>query len=180
MEYYESPNAVEGSKPWVFMGGGITGCKNWQGKLRQKLSRFKQGTLVNPRRKKAPRSKSAIAAQIVWERQHLHRCNVVSIWFSKDNIQPICWFELGTLLTRFLYRDPALRVLCLGVDPKYERKDEVNIQVDLALETVGSHARKRFFKCDSLGCHAEHIKQAVVMAAKMNASTIIGEGRRRA
>ena len=179
MEYVESPSVVTGPQPRVFLGGGITGCEDWQDVVRRKLENEKKGTLVNPRQAVWPDDHTqTVKDQIAWEFQNLHASNVVSMWFCKASVQPIGMFELGALLTRFRNKDMSLRVLVLGVHPDYVRKFDIGAQVELVMSSVGAHARKRFLQSDNLEDHIKNIGVALKMSSKMNAASVLAEERR--
>lgn len=128
MQYVEAPGLyVRSQHPTIFFAGGITNCPNWQQEL---LMMFKDQnvTIFNPRRSNFPiDDPDAALEQISWEFLYLHTCDLVSIWFSRGSLNPIVLFELGAALER----DKHLQKLVIGIDPKYERKQDVEIQVKL-------------------------------------------------
>jgi hypothetical protein len=55
---------------------------------------------------------------------------MISFWFCKESIQPIVLFELGAhLMTN--------KPIVIGVDPGYERKQDVEIQTALVRPEIG-------------------------------------------
>ena len=141
--------------PSVFLAGGITDCPEWQNEIIKHLDLFHFGTLFNPRRKDFDITiKDAAKKQVTWEFNALEVCNIFSIWFSDGkSVQPICMYELGRNVTRFAEHQKLDRVL-IGVDPKYKRKEDVYIQMEL-LGIVNP------IVC-SLEAHAKQIKQTVI------------------
>lgn len=124
MRYIECPEIFEGKERSLFLAGGISGCENWQTKL-VKLLENTDLTLLNPRRKHFPTDSPNIEEeQITWEHNHLAKTNAVSFWFPKETLCPITLFELGKCLGK------GKRVF-IGVNPKYLRKKDVEIQTRL-------------------------------------------------
>ena len=115
----------------IFLGGGITGCPNWQADAIE-LFRAELGTvdkaifLYNPRRPNFDvNDPDAADEQIRWEFRALNR-SIVMMWFCKETVQPICFYELG--------RHLALRPknVYIGAHPDYPRRRDVVLQSDLA------------------------------------------------
>lgn len=108
----------------VFLAGGITGCPDWQAELIDKLAGLAV-TLYNPRRPNFPiHDPGASQAQVKWEYERLVRADIVSFWFCAETLCPIVLFELGASMER------PKRVV-VGMDPKYPRRQDVEIQVGL-------------------------------------------------
>lgn len=135
MQYIE---AVSDEKPKfksIFLAGGITGCRDWQKDLRASISQADLDvTVVNPRREDFPiDDPSAAKEQIKWEHERLNVADMISFWFDPGTLCPITLFEYGGALERSITSD--LIVTC-GVAPKYERKQDVEIQTDLINDKV--------------------------------------------
>jgi hypothetical protein len=125
MKYVEAPNTI-GSlfEPSIFLAGAISGAEEWQTNLVDKL-KDTNIVIFNPRRKNFPiHDPSAAEAQITWEFHHLIRASIISFWFSKETLGPIVLFELGAHLKD---NKPIL----IGMDPKYQRRQDVEIQTRL-------------------------------------------------
>lgn len=140
MIYVECPNHMtpESFKyPSLFMGGGITGCFNWQQEMKHRLKDEKI-TLVNPRRKFFDVNDPEMEReQIQWEFDYLSTVNAASFWFTSDTIQPITLFELGTFCPAQIERDmDHMRPIFVGVHPDYTRIKDVKIQLGLRRKDV--------------------------------------------
>jgi len=114
----------------MFLAGGITNCPNWQQTLLTRMSRedFPYLTVFNPRREHFDvKDIDAIEQQITWEYNKLRASNLVVFWFAKGSINPIVLYELG------MWCNSRPEDHCIvGVDPEYERKQDVLIQTYLA------------------------------------------------
>jgi hypothetical protein len=167
MEYVEIPNPLKGPRPWLFLGGGITGCREWQNEVRHALDDFEHGTLINPRRTEWDIGDPGIGEQqIECEFHAIHQCDIFSLWFSSETVQPICMFELGAALTRYRMGDQRNKALVLGVDPEYERRFDVDKQTALALQAVGDPQRNKVWMCHDLNMHIENLKLALTKVWK--------------
>ena len=127
MIYVETPNqSPVGNKiPSIFLAGGITGCPEWQEEIVKSLKNL-EIIVYNPRRKNFPiKDPTAAEAQITWEFNMLRAATIISMWFCKEPIQPICLFELGCW-------SKTQKPLIVGVDPGYPRQQDVEIQIKLA------------------------------------------------
>jgi hypothetical protein len=116
----------------LFLAGGITGCPPWQDVAKSKLlsSEVSIGTIYNPRRENFPISDSnAAREQIEWEFKALNRADMILFWFHKEQIQPIALFELGRW-------SGTKKKLFVGADPEYSRRQDVEIQLELARPDV--------------------------------------------
>lgn len=112
----------------LFLAGGISNCPDWQSELIALLSNCKNLTIFNPRRPNYPMDDPGEAqVQIKWEYDHLKTADMIVVWFSKGSINPIVLYELGTWVNART-DIPAF----IGIDPGYERADDVIIQTKLA------------------------------------------------
>lgn len=120
----ESFEAVDGDKT-LFLAGGITGAPQWQDELCEHL---KDTSLVvfDPRRKNYHNS-NIIREQIEWEFKKLNQAKAVSFWFPSPAKCVITMFELGVWTTR------TDKPIFVGVDPEFWRKQDIEIQMNLAL-----------------------------------------------
>ena len=141
MRVITAPEPLTTDRPSVFLAGGITGCPDWQAEVIERLFDV-NGVLLNPRRAAFDVSDpEAGPEQIRWEFEALAQCDIFSMWFCAETIQPICMYELG--------RHLALRIpsqVVLGVHPDYPRATDVDMQSRLAGHRVSSsnladHAR---------------------------------------
>ncbi|WBP92171.1 nucleoside 2-deoxyribosyltransferase domain-containing protein [Kitasatospora cathayae] len=134
--YFEAPDDYEpapGDPLSVFLGGGITGCPDWQAPAAEEL--LDVGLIVfNPRRRSFPIDNPDEAPrQIAWEHRHLHLAGVTLFWFPADQVQPIALFELGAALGEG-------RHIAVGAAPGYPRRLDVEHQVALTGNTRTVHA----------------------------------------
>jgi len=111
----------------LFLAGGITNCPDWQSWVVSELRDKENLTIYNPRRKKFDvTDPSATEQQIAWEFEHLRDADIVMFWFSKGSLNPIVLYELG------MWGNSTDRPCLIGVDPDYERKEDVYLQTRLA------------------------------------------------
>ncbi len=132
MQYIEAVSEEAARYKSVFLAGGITNCADWQKAVVDKLSDL-EVTVYNPRRANYPMDDpAAAAAQITWEYDRLHKADTVSFWFSKETLNPITLFELGAALERSKpFGDTQGKPVVIGVDPEYQRKQDVEVQTKL-------------------------------------------------
>lgn len=118
-EYVESPQEYAGQKG-LFLAGGITGCPDWQSKVRPML---KHWDLLNPRRKNFPiEDPSAAEQQITWEYNHLRKAKAILFWFPCETLCPIVLYELGAWAM-------TAKPIFVGTHPEYKRRQDVVIQL---------------------------------------------------
>jgi hypothetical protein len=119
-----SPTKKETS---VFLAGGITNCPDWQKKMINLLSDIPDIVIYNPRRKNFPMDDpNAAEVQITWEYNYLKSCDALLFWFSRGSLNPIVLYELGKHL------NSSDKKGVIGIDPEYERKQDVEIQTKLS------------------------------------------------
>lgn len=124
----------------VFLGGGISDCKNWQEEVIEYLQQ-KEDTddlvILNPRRKSFNiNDKSAANKQIEWEFNQLSHADIFSMYFvNSDSVQPICFYELGRYLVRMQDRFPETykNRIIVSVEDGFSREIDVKVQTSLAL-----------------------------------------------
>lgn len=133
--------AVEQYKPeskdvTVFLGGGITGCRDWQNDVIKKLSGHEKDlsnlVILNPRRSNFPiNDPSASQQQIEWEYKYLMDCDIFSMFFVQDteSDQPICMYELGRYIPIKINQNKSIVITS---EPNYKRIKDVEIQCKLA------------------------------------------------
>jgi len=139
IEYIEAPNYNDPRDHTctVFLGGGITNCKDWQKDLVSRLQvSDEKMRLYNPRRENfdlANPKESEI--QIDWEHHYLNMCDILVFYFSEETLCPITLFELGGALERNLHIEPYYgcrrQKILVYCDPEYKRKFDVNYQIGL-------------------------------------------------
>jgi hypothetical protein len=135
MQYLEALAEYEpGPLPAVFLGGGITGCPDWQREVVTLLADLPL-VILNPRRADFPIGDPAAAPkQIEWEYRHLRKADAVLFWFPRETLCPITLYELGAWS---VYHDErGQKPLFVGVHPDYERRQDVEIQTRLARPEV--------------------------------------------
>jgi len=122
-EYY----GVYRSKwPSIFLAGGIVGV-DWQQVLIEKL-KDEKAIIYNPRRANFPAEDPfAPEVQITWEFDKLAKAHIVGFWFSSESLQPIALYELG-----MWGNSREGRLIVIGVDSNYLRKQDLVIQTALA------------------------------------------------
>ncbi len=115
----------------LFLCGGITGCPDWQTYVIKELKDIENLTIYNPRRKDFPiNDKNAAEEQITWEYNHLFDSHIIIFWFSRGSLNPIVLYELG------MWGNSTDKIVIVGIDPEYERKQDVLIQTKLARPEV--------------------------------------------
>lgn len=123
--YFEAPIEYTDNRRSIFLAGGITGCPDWQQKMADWLLRRTELVVLNPRRANFPiGDPSAALEQIGWEHDHLRRADLILFWFSPETLCPIVLYELGA----WSMTDKPIFV---GVDPDYQRRQDVEIQTSL-------------------------------------------------
>jgi len=119
----QPPNRPEVDVPSVFLAGGISNCPDWQTELANKLDNMDgEIQIFNPRWD----YKWTAPEQIEWEFNYLREVDILSFWFSYGTLNPIVLYELG------MWGNSTGRPMCIGIDPKYERKLDVVQQTKLA------------------------------------------------
>lgn len=131
----EAPNEIysleNNGNVKLFLAGGISNCPNWQMEMIGRLKGFPNLTVYNPRRENFPiEDPNAAEEQIIWEFNHLRDANIIIFWFSKGSLNPIVLYELG------MWGNSNDRPILIGIDPEYERKQDVIIQTQLARPEV--------------------------------------------
>jgi hypothetical protein len=134
--YIEAPNytPLPANQQSIFLGGGITGCEDWQAYVTERLRGFGDITIVNPRRADFDMSAGDDESrkQIAWEHHYLDKCDQVLFWFSDATIQPIVLFEFGARLRDAKWRPyEKQQSIFVGVHALYKRKFDVLEQAHL-------------------------------------------------
>lgn len=115
----------EGMQDFLFLGGGISGCPNWQPQMVELLKDTKL-VVVNPRRDDFDINDPSMSKkQIEWEYKYLKFSTGRIFWFPAETLCPITLFELGKFCEK---ADP----LFVGCHPEYKRKLDVEVQLGLA------------------------------------------------
>ena len=113
----------------IFLAGGITGCPDWQTEMAERLSDAPL-TILNPRRKNFPiDDPTAAFTQISWEYNALRVADMILFWFCKATLCPIVLYELGAW-------SMTQKPIFVGVEPGYQRTQDVRIQTGLARTEV--------------------------------------------
>jgi len=134
MKYIEAPEIHTWKNQSLFIAGWISWCPDWQ---KEYINYFRDTSLavLNPRRTDFNiEDKSVEIEQITWEHEHLEKADIISFWFGKETICPIVLYELGKYAN-------SNKEIYVWVDPAYERKSDVEIQMDLVrpnLQVVNS------------------------------------------
>lgn len=131
MQYIEAPNewditTTPADYTSLFLAGGITGCADWQKTiLYGHFNANMPVVFLNPRRAEWPMGDpDAAYDQIAWEHRHLRKAENILFWFAAETMQPIVLFEFGRWTA-------SNKTIFVGVDPKYPRKQDVEIQLKL-------------------------------------------------
>jgi hypothetical protein len=112
----------------LFLGGGITGCPDWQAQMLDLLKDL-DIWVYNPRRKDFNvKDSSASAVQVQWEHLCLGESAAKLFWFPCETLCPITLYELG-----YWANSPNLFV---GCHPDYARKWDVEFQLSLVNSSV--------------------------------------------
>jgi hypothetical protein len=122
----------------MFLAGGITNCPDWQSEtiahLEKDLPSWSRLTVLNPRRANFPiNDPGSSEDQIIWERLHLSKADLIFFWFPKETLCPIVLFELGAALH-------SNTPLIIGTDIRYARRADVEIQTRLVRPKEFIHA----------------------------------------
>lgn len=129
MHYIEAPEFIKlpidsfEFPPSVFLGGGITNCRNWQKEVCEYLKDTNL-VILNPRRDHYPDHSNTGLEQITWEFNHMNFAKSIMFWFSKETLCPITLFEYGKWITRS-------KKLFVGCDPEYARRYDLTVQTQL-------------------------------------------------
>ncbi len=128
-KYIEAPEEFDGQGQSLFCAGGITGCPNWQREMIE-LLQSTPWVLLNPRRANFPIDQpNASRKQIEWEYKHLRLAQAILFWFPCESICPIVLYELGAW-------SMTEKPLFVGVHPDYKRRQDVELQTELARPDV--------------------------------------------
>jgi hypothetical protein len=133
--YVEAPEEGEqflnmANVPSVFLAGGITGCPDWQTRMTDMLGANVSVVIYNPRRAKFPiDDPDAALEQITWEHNYLRGVDAILFWFPKETLCPIVLYELGAW-------SMTDKPIVVGTHPLYRRKQDVEIQTNLARPDV--------------------------------------------
>jgi len=131
MKYIESPETYTESNETLslndkslFLAGGISGCSDWQWRVKIALKDVNV-VLLNPRRKDFPiDDPTAAETQIRWEFEYLRKASMILFWFPSETLCPIVLYELGA----WSMTDKKIFV---GIHPEYKKRQDVEIQTRL-------------------------------------------------
>lgn len=133
LEVIEAPNKYFVDERSCFLAGGITDCPDWQAEVVSLLEAkgVKDVVLLNPRRANFDVSDpTASQKQIQWEHHALRDAGCILFWFPKETLCPIVLYELGA------HSVLSDKPIFIGVDPGYERVEDVVIQTGLVRRNV--------------------------------------------
>ncbi len=121
----------------LFLGGAIAMGKAplWQNDFVQMMSGV-EGCVFNPRRKDYDFNDPTLPRkQIQWEHDHWMIATHRLFWFAKESICPITLLELGRWMQIDQGSDETIGTqldhLFVGMDPEYEKRVDVEIQLEL-------------------------------------------------
>lgn len=163
MKIIQAPNAVDKKeflgKTVVFLSGGISGCKDWQGDLIRLLGSgifglmydFDDVVLVNPRREEFDMSDPLESIiQIKWEHRMLERCDILAVFFpASESVQPITLYELG--------KYSNIKPTIVTMESEYKRAIDVRVQT--ALDGIYSSIHKDYD--EAIVSHATRIADMI-------------------
>lgn len=140
MRVIEAPNRItrKNDEICLFLGGGISGCPNWQRELIND-SRLNDSPLVilNPRRVLYPSTDQFESeTQIGWEFRGLQMSNIIVFYFPKETVCPIALYELGFQFGRKYCDDTETPIVIIGTHPEYSRRIDVETQCRIVLPDV--------------------------------------------
>jgi len=118
----------------LFLAGGVTNCPDWQTAVCKELRGVDGLTIYNPRRKTFKDTPQEAEKQIVWEYNHLADADILAFWFSHGSLNPITLYELGR------WGNSAKKQLIIGIDPKYQRRQDVIVQTILARDDFNAES----------------------------------------
>lgn len=127
---------------WLFLGGGIQKCPDWQNEVVKNLNLFKNDlskdlVIFNPRQEFFDiNDKNAGEKQIKWEFNYLNQMDIFSIFFygPTESDQPICFYELGRYIEIIKNKFPSdwENRIIVFTTTKFKRVLDVVIQTSLA------------------------------------------------
>lgn len=128
-----------------FLAGGITGCKDWQKQTIDSLLKYESNgfsldnlVILNPRCANFDvNNEMASVNQIHWEYDYLTTCDILSVYFSSETIQPIVLYELGKygeMLRRSHNMDIINDYIIVSVEKEYERSMDIKCQMRYAFD----------------------------------------------
>lgn len=126
---------IPGIGPVVFLGGGITGCPDWQSDILSMIECENYFMVANPRRENWDMSSDS-GEQIRWEYRWLDRADIVSFWFPCETLCPITLYELADVTRRVMYDQDSQGdrlELVVGAHREYERRFDIEYQTALRL-----------------------------------------------
>lgn len=133
---HENFSVENGKNRKMFLAGGITNCPDWRETVIEYLKDQKHLTIYNPKRPEWSFDNGE--EQIVWEFEHLKKSDIILFWFCKETVCPITLYELGMWGT-----SRTDKIVFVGIDPDYQRKYDIETQVELATQENTSSSRQR-------------------------------------
>jgi hypothetical protein len=131
LKIIKCPTEYSESHKSVFLAGGISGCWDWQSRITDLVE--EKGldiVLLNPRRENFDITDPTMSRQqIIWEREHLIKADIILFWFPSETMCPITLYELG-------FWTNSDKPLIIGCDENYQRRFDVEIQTSLSRDTV--------------------------------------------
>ncbi len=112
----------------VFLGGSITGARNWQNEAADKL--LPHFHVFNPRRANFDVLNPGMERQqITWEHTYLDKVEIMLFYFSFETMAPITLLEYGAALESS--KTKHWQHVYASIHPDYKRKNDVIIQTEL-------------------------------------------------
>ncbi len=122
MQHVRCPVLYRGTRPGVFLAGGIANCEDWQQVV---VDAFRETDLVffDPRQNTFEDTADTRVEQIAWENAGVARSWAMVFWFVEESLCPMSLLELGFQLAR-----PDLPVI-VGIHPAYARRECLSSQI---------------------------------------------------
>lgn len=114
----------------LFLIGNIYDCEDWQSYVIKELINIPNLTIYSNRVKNKIEDKKTREQYLVWEFNHLREADLIIFWFSGGFSVIDIFYELG------MHGNSTDTPIMIGIDPKYERKQDVIIQTSLARPEV--------------------------------------------
>jgi hypothetical protein len=151
IRFVTAPEEIKINEPIkLFLAGDITNCPDWQSDIIERLLKDSESKnhdylcdviVYNPRRAYFPiHIKEESERQIVWEYNRMKESDIIVFWFSKGSLNPIVLYELGK------WGNSTDKIIVVGIDEEYERKEDVEIQTRLARPEIKiSYGLREFY-----------------------------------
>lgn len=155
---------------WLFLGGGIQNCPDWQNEVIKNLNLFKNDLskdliVFNPRQDSFDITNKDVGVnQIKWEFNYLNQMDVFTLFFFGPTIsdQPICFYELGRYIEIIKNKFPSdwEKRIIIFTTTKFKRALDVVVQTSLA-------TNNKLKICLDISDNSNYIDMAKVYTSKI-------------